>query len=88
MISLKEGSEDPFCGFQLSQNGAATLLDATIPCPNLLLLLLPITLLLSFKLKPITNFSNTDIPFRLEKYEVKELDWIDNAGTLETPLIR
>lgn len=31
MMSLKEGAEDVFSGFQASQKGTATLLDATIP---------------------------------------------------------
>lgn len=69
-MSLREGSEEAFCGFQLSQSGAATLLDATIPWPKLFLLpilpLLTVAAFLSLLELKLRYVSKTNLLFLLK----------------------
>lgn len=67
-MSLREGLEEPFCGFQLSQIGAAALLDdATIPCSKFFLFLLLITLVVSLlELKLRDEPKSNDLLFPLK----------------------
>lgn len=93
-MSLREGLEEPFCGFQLSHIGAATLLDdATIPCSKFFLLLLLITLVVSLlKLKPRDVPKRNDLLFPLKGWSgsfdkmKEEYECNDGALAIEEPL--
>lgn len=83
-ISLKEGEDaGVLSGFQESQSGADTLLDAAIPCLVLVILLLK-------KLKPGDNLSKLILlPLlrikgeRDEEHKLKAVDGTGNVGGIQ-----
>jgi len=83
-ISLKEGEDaGVLSGFQESQSGADTLLDAAIPCLVLVILLLK-------KLKPGDNLSKLILLLLLrikgerdEEHKLKAVDGTGNVGGIQ-----